>query len=69
MKTLDACGMSCPEPLLMLKNALETEKEVALLLDDRNAIDNCSYYAKRRGYNVNVSADGGRYTLHIAQAK
>ena len=69
MKTLDACGMSCPEPLLMLKNALETEKEVTLLLDDRNALDNCSYYAKRRGYTVNVAADGGRYTLHIAEVK
>ena len=69
MKTLDACGMSCPEPLLMLKNALETEKEVLLIVDDRNALENCGHYAKRRGFSVHTTADGGKYTLHIAVAK
>ena len=69
MKTIDACGISCPEPLLMLKAALQTEKEVTLLLDDRNALDNCGHYARRRGFSVTTTADGGKYTVHITEAK
>jgi len=69
MKTIDACGMSCPEPLLMLKGALKTEEEVALIVDNKGARDNCEHYAKRQGFAVNVTPDGSNYKLHIAEAK
>jgi TusA-related sulfurtransferase len=69
MKTLDACGISCPEPLLMLKNELATEKELLLLVDSKNALDNCRDYAASQGFSVNVTADAGKYALHISAAQ
>ena len=69
MKTIDACGISCPEPLLMLKNALLAEKEVVLLVDSKNALDNCKGYAERQGFSVNTTADADKYKIHVTAAK
>ena len=69
MKTIDACGISCPEPLLMLKNALNTEKEVMLLVDSKNAYDNCESYARKKGFSVNTVTDADKYKIHITSAK
>ena len=69
MKTLDACGISCPEPLLMLKNALKTEKEVLLLVDSKNALKNCEGYAKSMGFSVNTTTESDKYKIHITSVK
>ena len=65
MKTIDARGISCPEPLLMLKNALKTEKEVMLLVDSKNALDNCEGYARENGFPVSTMADADMFKIHI----
>ena len=69
MKTVDACGISCPEPLLMLKNALKTEKEIMLLLDSKNALDNCEDYAKKQGLFVSTTTENAVFKVHITPAK
>ena len=69
MKTLDACGISCPEPLLMLRNALKTEKEIILLVDSKNAFDNCEGYAKKKGFSVNTITEIDKYKIHISAMK
>ena len=69
MITIDACGISCPEPLLMLKNALRTEKEVVLLVDSKTALGNCESYARGMGLAVRSAANGGVYEIHIETAK
>ena len=69
MKTIDACGISCPEPLLMLKNALKAEKEIMLLVDSKNALDNCEGYAREKGFSVNTTTDVDKYKIHIAATK
>ena len=65
MKMIDACGISCPEPLLMLKNALKIEKEIILFVDSKNALENCEAYAKKEGFSVNTIKDNDRYKIHI----
>ena len=69
MKTIDACGISCPEPLLMLKNALLTEQEIMLLVDSKNALDNCKSYAIKQGLSVNTVTDADKYKIHITITK
>lgn len=70
MKTIDARGMSCPEPLLMLANALKTETDVLLTVDNKTALDNCAGYAGQRGYGVEITNGDGEYSLRItARAK
>jgi TusA-related sulfurtransferase len=65
MITLDACGVSCPEPLLMLKKAFNTESEITLLVDNKSALENCQRYAKSRGYSVNATTGEDKYEIHI----
>jgi len=67
MKTVDACGISCPQPLLMLKNALKTESALILLVSSPNARQNCEEYAKRQGYSVKVSESDDVYTMEITK--
>ena len=65
MKTIDACGISCPEPLIMLKAALKTEKEFTLLLDSQGTLDNCINYLKKQGISPKQTIDGSIHKLHI----
>ena len=65
MTTLDARGYSCPEPMVMLKKALKTEKELTLLVDNKASFENCEYYAERSGYAVVTTVAGGEWSLHL----
>jgi TusA-related sulfurtransferase len=70
VKTVDACGISCPEPLLMLKNALKSEKEVVLFVDSECALENCEKYVRKENFSVNVTIDvGGRYKMCVVAMK
>ena len=69
MKTVDARGVSCPEPLLMLQKAIKSEKELTLLVDSKNAMENCEKLAVKKGYSVNVDmSDEDYYKLLIKKA-
>jgi len=68
MKTVDACGLSCPQPLLMLKNALKAESELVLLVSSPNARQNCEEYAVKQGCTVKVSESDDVYTMEITKA-
>jgi len=67
MKVLDACGYSCPEPLLMLQKALKTDLELTLLVDSKNARKDCEEYAKRQGFTVNVVTENEVFKLVIVK--
>ena len=69
MKTIDAQGISCPEPLLMLQKALKTENEILLQVDSKNALDNCESYAKGKGFTVETTILDEEYEVRIAAAK
>jgi TusA-related sulfurtransferase len=72
MKTIDASGISCPEPLLMLKKALkdiqEGQDEILLILDSKNALNNCEQYAAKQGFSVNTTTEGDIYKIHMVKA-
>lgn len=68
MITINAVGMSCPEPLLMLKNTLKTEQNVLLLLDSKGAHDNCINYAQKQGFTTKTTEKNGSYSIVITKA-
>ena len=56
MITVDARGLSCPQPVLMTKDALEKHPEgCQVLVDAPAAKANVSRYAKKAGYTVVLS--------------
>lgn len=68
--SIDACGRSCPEPVLMTKNALAGgAKALEVLVDNPTAVQNITRFATSRGYTVDVQQDGETYHLNLAAGK
>jgi TusA-related sulfurtransferase len=68
MKKLDARGLSCPEPVIMIRNAMEShEKSYEITVDNPTAKENVTRYAEHQGYHVQVKEADGEYVLSIAQ--
>ena len=68
--TIDARGLSCPEPVIMTKKALEGgPEECTVLVDAVAARENVTRYARSQGYTVNVleDEDEGEWTLMLSR--
>lgn len=68
MKIIDARGLSCPEPVIMIRQAMAS-KEAAyeMTVDNVASRENVTRYAEHQGYKVEVRATGGEYTLTITR--
>ena len=63
---LDARGLSCPEPVVMIRKAMASkENEYTMVVDNPTAKENVTRYAEHQGYTVSVAQDGDDYTLTI----
>ena len=61
---LDARGLSCPEPVVMIRKAMASkENEYVMVVDNVTSKENVTRYAEHQGYTVSVSEAGGEYTL------
>lgn len=66
MKTLDARGLSCPEPVIMIRKAMMSkENAYEITVDNVTSRENVTRYAEHQGYTVTVSEKDGEYTLSI----
>ena len=66
MKQLDARGLSCPEPVVMIRKAMMSkENEYEIVVDNVTSKENVTRYAEHQGYTVTVTENSGEYTLNI----
>lgn len=66
MKRVDGRGLSCPEPVIRAKNAMESgDKEYEILVDNVVAKENVSRFANHQGYQVQVEKQGDDILLKI----
>ena len=66
MQLLDARGLSCPEPVIMIRKAMMSkEKAYEMTVDNVTSRENVTRYAEHQGYTVIVSEKNGEYTLSI----
>ena len=66
MKTLDTKGLKCPQPLIMLKEALVDLKmgeEIRVETDNDTSLKNLVTYLKDQGVEPQVSSTGTVHTL------
>lgn len=64
MKTLDARGLSCPEPVIMIRKAMASKENVyEMLVDNQTSKENVTRYAEHQGYQVTVDENGEEYLL------
>lgn len=53
MEKIDVRGMSCPQPVLMTKNAIEEHPEgIDILVDNNTAKNNITRFLKNLGYKL-----------------
>ena len=68
MKTVDARGLSCPEPVILTRNALNSkESSYEILVDNPTAMENVSRYARHEGDQVQSKETNGEYTLSVTK--
>ena len=61
---LDARGLSCPEPVVMIRKAMAFKAaEYTMVVDNPTAKENVTRYAEHQGYTVTVSENGDEFTL------
>ncbi|NLK67444.1 MAG: sulfurtransferase TusA family protein [Campylobacteraceae bacterium] len=67
MISVDAIGLSCPEPVIRIKNAIDTgEKEIEIKVSVGAAVENTQRMAKSQGYAlVSKEESNGVVTLRF----
>lgn len=68
MKQLDARGLSCPEPVIMIRKAMMSkENAYEMVVDNPTSRENVTRYAEHQGYTVAVAESAGEYTLTMTK--
>lgn len=66
MNKLDARGLSCPEPVILIRDAMNShEAEYQIIVDNQASRENVTRYAEHQGYQVEVEEKDGEFTLNI----
>ena len=66
MTKVDARGLSCPEPVILISQALKSgESAYEITVDNRVSKENVTRYAEHQGYKVSVAEADGEFTLTI----
>lgn len=66
MNQLDTRGYSCPEPVLMTKQALKQGCPLTVLVDGDTPLQNITRFAKNAGHQVTSRPVGDDYELVIS---
>ena len=71
MKTIDCRGMSCPQPVVETKKALERggAEEILVLLSDPISKENVRRFAESQGCKVTLSEEKGVFNLKIQRGE
>lgn len=66
---IDARGLSCPMPVVMVQNEVKKHAPDALtvMVDNRVAVENISRYAALQHYTVRVEEADGEFTLSLSK--
>ena len=61
---LDARGLSCPEPVIMIRKAMMSKESCyEMIVDNPTSKENVMRYAEYQGYTVTIAEKDGEYTL------
>lgn len=68
MKTIDARGLSCPEPVILTRQAMMSgEAAYEVLVDNNTSKENVTRYAQHQSYKVAVTEANGEFTLSLSK--
>lgn len=65
-KKVDARGLSCPQPVVLTKNALDNfDDDIEVIVDNPTARENVIRFSQNAGCKTNVSTSGRDYIIKI----
>ncbi len=64
-RTIDTRGRSCPEPVLMTQNALKTDAELEVLIDNPTALGNVSRLLNHQKKTFRVETRGEEWAILV----
>ena len=65
---LDARGLSCPQPVIMIRKAMANkEGNYRILVDNMVSVENITRYAQHEGYLVSVTDKGDDYLIECSK--
>lgn len=65
---IDARGLSCPQPVLMAKKAVDKNPDgIQVLVDNTTARDNITRFAGNSGYKVETRTQGSDFLLTLTK--
>lgn len=69
MVTVDATGLSCPQPVMMAAEALEKNpgQDIVVLVDSAAPRDNVARLGKRKKRTVSIEERDGIYAVTLAR--
>lgn len=67
LTTVDARGLSCPQPVLMTKRALDKLSGgcVVVLVDTATSRENVSRFARNAGWSAEATPDGDGFKVML----
>lgn len=70
-KVINAVGLCCPQPIIETKKVLDAvvEGTVITIVDNRDAVENLSNFARSSGYAVDFAEQDGQYHVTIKKGK
>ena len=68
MEKLDARGLSCPEPVIMIRKAMMAKAaRYEMIVDNIASKENVTRYAQHQGYAVAAAERDGEYILTMTK--
>lgn len=68
MDMIDVRGLSCPEPVILVKNAMTSgKKEYKVLTDSIVSKENITRFAEHAGYKAAAEAQGAEWLLTLSK--
>ncbi len=68
MQVIDARGLSCPEPVILARQAMaDGAASYEVIVDNNTSKENVTRYAEHQGYKVVVTECDGEFTLHLSK--
>ncbi len=65
---VDARGLSCPMPVLMVQKAMKSKEDYyEVMVDSKTPCENVTRFAESKGFKVEVEEKNGEYLLKLSK--
>ena len=67
MEILDARGLACPEPVIMVQQAIKKSNDFEIVVDNNIAVQNITRFCNNKGFSIDKKEENGDLKLHIVK--